>query len=51
MMTSVLALLIALAPGDATTPSPPPLPTYVIQGDGTRIDCTSNYEFCWKEES
>lgn len=31
----------------ATPVLPPPLPTYVIEGGGTRIDCTANYENCW----
>lgn len=31
----------------ATPVLPPPLPTYVINGDGGRIDCVPNYQTCW----
>ena len=33
----------------ATTPPLPPLPTYIVNGDGSRMDCTPNYQYCWPE--
>lgn len=34
-----------------TTPGlptiPPPLPTQVVNGDGSRLNCTPNYQYCW----
>jgi len=54
-MTILLALIIALSPGDdynapPTPVLPPPLPTYIVEGDGGRWNCTPNYEFCWPEQ-
>ena len=37
-------------PGDPGQPTKPPtLPTYVVRGDGTRVDCTPNFQHCWSE--
>lgn len=41
------ALLPNIDPGLPTPP--PPLPTYVIDGNGERLDCTPNYQTCWTE--
>lgn len=49
MVTLLTATLIALAPQDDSglpTP-PPPLPTYVVDGDGTRHNCTATESVCW----
>lgn len=32
-------------PGLPTTP--PALPSQITNGDGTRLNCTPNYQFCW----
>lgn len=45
----MIALLVAawmLAPGDVTMPPLPPLPTYTVRDDGTRVYCTAGYESC-----
>jgi hypothetical protein len=45
----MIALLLTawmLAPGDVTTPTPPPLPTYVVNDDGTRVTCAPGYVSC-----
>lgn len=47
----VWALLTAPdAKGDSTllpTP-PPPLPTYIVKDDGTRLSCGPNWRWCWE---
>jgi hypothetical protein len=52
MTASILAVIIMLSPGN-TAPStpeiPPPLPTYVTNGDGSRMNCTPNYQSCWPD--
>lgn len=55
-MTTLFALLIALAPGDdaiapPTPVLPPPLPTYIVNGDGGRMNCTPGYEYCWPQSA
>lgn len=51
MILEFLAWLVLGPSGDPGLPTiPPPLPTYVIQNDGTRLDCTPNYTYCWKED-
>ena len=43
------ALLPTLGPADPLLPTPPPAPpTYVITDNGERIDCTPNYQTCWR---
>ncbi len=32
----------------ATTPPLPPLPTQILNGDGSRMNCTPNLNYCWK---
>lgn len=50
MITLIMAGFLMLPPIDPGLPTPPPpLPTYVTRGDGTRIDCTPNYTQCWDE--
>ena len=52
----VTILIIVDTAGSAsatpTTPGlptiPPPLPTQVTNGDGTRLNCTPNYQYCWQ---
>lgn len=37
-----------LSPSTPGLPTPPPpLPTQVTNGDGTRYNCTPNYQYCW----
>lgn len=35
------------SPGPGLPTPPPPLPTYVVDGDGTRHNCTPQYQQCW----
>ncbi|QDH91862.1 hypothetical protein SEA_PHRAPPUCCINO_187 [Mycobacterium phage Phrappuccino] len=49
-MTALLAVLIALSPDNTAPPTPeipPPLPTYIVNGDGSRMNCTPTYSYCW----
>lgn len=46
-MNTLLAVLIALQPAPGLPTIPPPLPTYTVDADGTRRNCTPNYEQCW----
>lgn len=49
MITLLVAAWLLGPTPDPGLPTPPPaLPTYVVQGDGTRLDCTPNYTYCWK---
>jgi hypothetical protein len=53
MTHAVLALTILLGP--TFTPDPPPypqpvlIPTYVTNGDGTRMSCTPGTTYCWQD--
>ena len=49
MITTLIATAwMMLPPIDPGLPTPPPpLPTYIVQGDGSRVTCTPNYEQCW----
>ena len=50
MVTALIATLIALSPQspDPGLPTPPPqLPTQIVNGDGTRMNCTPGYTQCW----
>jgi len=38
-------------PGMATPAPSPPLPTYIVNADGSRMTCTPNFQFCWKDGS
>lgn len=51
MITMIVAAwLVVTPPPDPGLPTTPPaLPTYVVRGDGTRIDCTPNYTQCWDD--
>lgn len=45
----LMASLIALCPQDdhgLPTP-PPPLPGQIVNGDGTRMNCTPTMNYCW----
>lgn len=50
MITLIMAGFLLLPPIDPGLPTPPPpMPTYVTRGDGTRIDCTPDYTQCWDD--
>lgn len=49
-MTPLIAVIIMLAPGDATPVPPPPQPIQIVNPDGTRMTCTPNYEYCWEAQ-
>lgn len=50
MIILITAAWVLLPPIDPGTPTPPPpLPTQVVNGDGTRLNCTPNYTYCWPE--
>jgi hypothetical protein len=38
-------------PGMATPAPQPALPTYVTNGDGSRMDCAPNFTVCWPSKS
>ncbi len=43
-----LAILMMAPQDDSGLPTPPPqLPQQVVNGNGTRMDCTPNYTQCW----
>lgn len=47
MITLIMAAWVLLPPIDPGTPTPPPpLPTYITHGDGTRTECAPNYLTC-----
>lgn len=47
LIATIIALTSPIDPGLPTPP--PPLPTQVTRGDGTRDTCTPNYEYCWSD--
>lgn len=50
-MTALLTVLIMLSPGNTAPPTPeiPPMPTYISNGDGSRLICTPTASYCWPD--
>lgn len=46
-MIGLLAVLV-LAPSPSPDPAVPDYPTYITQGDGTRVTCTPSGSYCWQ---
>lgn len=47
MVMTLLAALLLSAPSDPLLPTiPPPLPTYIVNDDGTRTACAPNFTVC-----
>jgi hypothetical protein len=52
MITLLLSTLIALSPSPEPTPPGPVLPpSMVVNGDGTRMQCTPGGYSCWPDTS
>ncbi|QHB47795.1 hypothetical protein KHO61_gp084 [Mycobacterium phage Mangeria] len=49
-MMALVALVLSLPPIDPGLPTPPPpLPTYIVEDDGIRMQCGPNFRWCWDE--
>lgn len=50
-MTFLLTVVLLLGPSNTPDPGlptiPPPLPTQIVNGDGSRMNCTPTYSYCW----
>ena len=59
MIPLAALLLAAVVPLSPAQPEPTPpgggytdlLPTYIVSGDGTRMQCTPTYNYCWPDTS
>lgn len=50
MIAALAVLWAVLPPVDPGLPTPPPpLPTYVVDGDGTRLNCNPPQRVCWQD--
>lgn len=50
LVSGILATLFVLCPVEGpinnTPTTDPPYPTYIVQGDGTRVQCGPGYRSC-----